>query len=182
MEPNAWHGKSGLFSALRLSGPCQCPPATQPKYRWGSRSWRFTPKAISMSRSARTGNGRLLDPTDAAGSRAEWKPAGVRIATVTGNKPTLVGTGPAMSRGAGPLTIMAAGIRTHNLAGIGCRRRNGHSRGSPGEKAADTSAGAHWVHRGGASWRATWEAVRRGGAALWRAAGFLNLVDSRWWS
>jgi hypothetical protein len=46
-------------------------------------------EAISMSRSARTGGGRLLDHTDAVGFPAEWKLVGVPIATVTGSKPTL---------------------------------------------------------------------------------------------
>ena len=113
------------------------------------RTRRSGPKAIFMSRSARTGVGRLSDPTAAAGSQAEWTLTGVPIPTVTGSALTPAGTGPAMSRGAGPRTTMVAGIRARSLAGIGCRRRSGHPRGSPGGKVAATSAGRHWAHREG---------------------------------
>src|SRR5439155_22613611 len=94
-----------------------------------------------MSRFARTGNGWWWHRTDAAGGQPGWSLDGAVTARATGDEPTPAGTGPVTSRGVGPLTIMAAGIGAWDLAGFGCRTRNGRRPGFRGAKEPDTSAG-----------------------------------------
>ena len=73
---------------------------------------------------------------------------GALTVTATGSAPTRAGTGSAMSRGVGPPITMVAGISALNLAGIGCRRRNGPRPGSPGTAVAATLAGRRYTRLG----------------------------------
>src|SRR5882762_5764238 len=94
-----------------------------------------------MSHSARTGNGWWSDRTDVAGGRSEWRLNGALTAMATGDGATPAGIGPAMSHGGGPPTTTAAGIGAWNLAGFGCRTRNGRLPGFRGGTEPDMWVG-----------------------------------------
>ena len=85
---------------------------------------------IFMSHSATDGRWvNVGELRDNAGFPLRLIGIGVPIPMAIGKVPMPAGIGRAMSLGVGPHIIMAAGIGTRNLAGSGCRKRNGLPRG-----------------------------------------------------
>ncbi len=112
-----------------------------------SLTWRFPgqlrsiPEQTSMPRWRRTGLGWMWVPTGVAGIRLAWKRTGGPTARATGNTPTAVGTGKAMSRGRGLVIIMVRGSMIHRLGGFGFRTSNGRRPGFRGARARVTLVG-----------------------------------------